>query len=186
MSAARICYRTRQFWLALGAALSLHDLDEARSILSTPQFELFCRLQPGEQVHSLQVMRGLVAQGDTNPDLLAAALLHDVGKSRLRLRLWERVLVVLGKALFPVQVKKWGSLTGDEGQAQGASRRQNWRRAFVIAEQHAEWGAQMAAGAGCSPLVVELIRRHQEPALNPVHSCEELLLRQLQSVDDES
>ena len=34
-----------------------------------------------DQRHSLNVMRTLRRQGHTEPDLLAAALLHDVGKS---------------------------------------------------------------------------------------------------------
>lgn len=186
MNAARICYRTRQFWLALGATPGPLDLEEARAVLNPLQFELFSQLQPGEQVHSLHVMRKLVAQGQAHPDLLTAALLHDVGKSRLRLRLWERVLVVLGKTFFPGQVKQWGSLAVDEQEILSGASRLSWRRAFVIAEQHAEWGAQMAARAGSSPLVVDLIRRHQDPVQNQVDSFEDDLLCQLQSVDDES
>ncbi|MGE5223229.1 MAG: hypothetical protein ACM3PY_12385 [Omnitrophica WOR_2 bacterium] len=186
MNAARICYRTRQFWLNLGAAPSSHDLDEVRAVLNPEQYQLFARLQPGEQAHSLLVMRRLTAQGQTHPDLLAAALLHDIGKIRLPLRLWERVLVVLGKALFPARVKQWGSLAGDEWKILSGARLPIGRRAFIIAEQHAVWGSQMAAGAGSSTLVVELIRRHQDRIPDHSHSYEDNLLRLLQSVDDES
>lgn len=151
---------------------------------------LFLRMQPGEQAHSLWIFNQLIDQNETSEDLLAAALLHDVGKSRYPLRLWDRVLIVLGKRMFPLQAKNWGS-----GEARG------WQRPFVVAEKHAEWGASMAEEAGASPVVVELIRRHQDPSGNPVGQpdrdgikgavmdsagLEDGLLFRLQSLDNES
>ena len=38
-------------------------------------------------------------QGEENPDLLTAALLHDSGKTRTPLRIWERVVVVIVNAI---------------------------------------------------------------------------------------
>ena len=57
-------------------------------------------MQSSEQAHAVSVYRQLVAQGETSSDLLAAALLHDVGKSLSPLRLWERVLIVLARVFF--------------------------------------------------------------------------------------
>ena len=57
-------------------------------------------------------------------------------------------------------------------------------RPFVVAERHPDWGAEMAAQAGASALVVELIRRHQEtPDPRPVNQADRLL-QQLQVADD--
>ena len=103
-----------------------------------------------EQHHGLRVLKMLREQGETDPDLMVAALLHDVGKSRHRLRVWERVLIVLGKAFFPGQVQRWGQAPLSK-----------WNRAFVVAEQHPNWGAALALEAGCSALTVDLIRHHQ-------------------------
>ncbi len=136
---------------------------------------IFNQMHPSEQAHSLRIARQLIEQGETHPDLLAAALLHDSGKSNHPLHLWERALIVLSKALFPDKAKQWGS-GGPKG----------WKRAFVVAEQHGEWGAQMAAQAGASPQVVELIRRHQLPPERPAENLEDRLLLRLQRVDDES
>src|SRR4030067_1174463 len=108
MSVARLLYRTRQFWQALWWAPAREDLDRLQSLLSPGMMALFHQLQPGEQAHSLLVWRRLVDQDEHNPDLLAAALLHDVGKSRFPLRPWERAAVVMGKAFFPAWVEKWG------------------------------------------------------------------------------
>ncbi len=93
----------------------------------------------------------MIAAGHTDPDLLAAALLHDVGKIRTHFFLPEKVLVVLVKAGAPRLYRRWGS-----GPAGG------WRRPFAVSVQHPAWGAEMVAAAGGSPLTVELIRRHAE------------------------
>lgn len=181
MNPARLLYRTRQFWQAVRPAPAGERLRLARSVLAPPQMALFRRMSPDEQAHGWRVLQALQARGETHPDLLVAALLHDVGKSRCPLRLWERVLIVLGRALFPSRVRRW-----EKAPARG------WRRAFAVAGQHPEWGAAMAAEAGVSPLAAALIRRHQdipgEKSTDParLEPLEERLLRALQAVDDES
>jgi len=118
--------------------------------------------------------------GEEQPDLLAAALLHDVGKSDHPLHIWERVVIVLGKAFFPGQVRRWG-----QGEPTG------WRRPFVVAEQHPAWGADMAAEAGASPTTATLIRHHQDLLVasgsqDTPPSPITLLLLPLQALDNEN
>jgi hypothetical protein len=84
------------------------------------------------------------------------------------------VLVVAGQAIFPNLVKSWGS-----GEPYG------WKRAFVVAAKHAEWGADMASKAGASPLVVSLIRRHRDE-ISQMIDLENGLLTSLQRADNES
>jgi predicted hydrolase (HD superfamily) len=50
-----------------------------------------------------------------------------------------------------------------------------------VAEQHAEWGAQLASQAGASAHTVELIRHHHDP-----HAQKEPLLAALQAADDKN
>ena len=190
MNAARWIYRTRQFWqtldfgnLGLSRTKRLADLELARTILSAPLFILFNRLQPSEQGHSLRVLQALQAQGENQPDLLAAALLHDVGKIRMPLRLWERVLIVL---VHPVVQTNQSSLRRYLAFFIKSLKITN--KALLVAENHAAWGAELAESAGASPLTVSLIRRHQEiipPTITPV-TVEDQLLRKLQTVDDEN
>ncbi|MFM8320538.1 MAG: HD domain-containing protein [Chloroflexota bacterium] len=172
----RAIYRVRQFLAALRAAPGAADLEQLREALSPPLLDLFCSMQAGEQAHSLQVYRRLRADGAANPHLLAAALLHDVGKTRSPLRLWQRAAVVLAQALIPARARRWG-----QGHPHG------WKRPFVTAAQHPAWGAEQAAAAGAAPLVVALIRRHQDPppASGPATEEDRLLLW-LQRYDDES
>jgi len=48
-----------------------------------------------DQRHALAVYHKLCHAGHTNPQLLAAALLHDVGKAAARLPAWQRAVIVL-------------------------------------------------------------------------------------------
>jgi len=165
-------YRVRQFASALLARVSPDDLREADEVLPSDAQKLFRRMSVSDQRHSLNVMRTLRRQGHTEPDALAAALLHDAGKSATRLYPWHRAIIVLSTRFAP-SVLAW--LT--RGEPRG------WRRPFVIHRQHTEIGAEWAAQAGCSPLTVSLIRRHQEPLRRAPQDEEERLLVALQRAD---
>ena len=174
----RLRYRAGQFWKALRAQPTTGQLRRAEDLLGARLMALFSQMQPGEQAHSLEIYEQLLAQGETSPDLLAAALLHDVGKIRYPLQVWERSEIVIAKKLLPKRARQWGT-----GLPSG------WKRPFVVAERHPEWGAEMAAQAGASGLTVQLIRRHQEkiyPA--PIKPGEanlaDTLLYRLQLLDD--
>jgi len=178
MSLRNVRYRLRQFWGAWRASPSMAELEQGREILTPEQMELFSRMQPRDQAHSLAVMAQIRSAPEDVPeeelhDLLVAALLHDVGKSRYPLNVWERVIIVISEAMFPSLVQRYG----------GASP-QGWRKAFVIANMHPYWGAAMAVEAGATPLAVELIREHQNSVTNEAGSVLGRLLRKLQAADN--
>lgn len=167
-----LVYRAGQFFQALAARPRSQDRALAQAHLPPTLRPLFEAMSPADQAHGLRVLRALLRQGEDHPDLLAAALLHDVGKSRVPLRLWERVVVVLAEALLPGASARWG-----HGRPQG------WRRPFVVAQQHPRWGAEMLAAAGASALLQELVRRHQERLDRPPTGPTEVLLNKLQQAD---
>ena len=99
-----IAYRLRQVHQQLGfvAPLTKEDCKEVARVLPSPAaFSLFRAMSPADQQHALRVCRGLQARGCTNEDMLAAALLHDVGKAQGRVPFWTRPAIVLGKKLAP-------------------------------------------------------------------------------------
>jgi putative nucleotidyltransferase with HDIG domain len=167
-------YRLRQLWSNLTAGpLTDAARREVVAALSPAEAALFNRFSPADQWHSYRVLCDLRRAGYNDADLWAAALLHDVGKTRYPLSVGDRTLIVTGAVLFPSRVGRWG---------QGAA--ESWRRPFVVRAQHPAWGAEMAAAVGSDPVVVELIRRHQDkpPAEDELAG----LLRALQWADDQN
>ena len=153
----RIRYRLHQLWQALGATTNPDDQELVRGILSPELAELFFRMQPSEQVHSLNVLHKLEEQGERNSDLLTAALLHDVGKIRIPLHLWERGWIVLVKTATPALADRWGN------QALPVDGKLTWwKRSLQVAMQHPAWGAELVGRAGASAKVQDLIRCHQQ------------------------
>ncbi len=90
------------------------------------------------------------APGSPPPDdLMAAALLHDVGKGSLFV--WDRVAYVLLGALSNRMRRRLARQYG-----------WRWQRALWRLEWHARLGAEMLAQVGTRPRVVELVARHKD------------------------
>jgi hypothetical protein len=167
---SRFAHRTRQFWNALPGSRGRVETGTLLPHLTPTQIVLFRRMQLSEQTHAHRMLERLEAIGQTDPDLLAAALLHDVGKILYPLSVLDRVIIVLGNRLFPRKARQWS-----EGTPSG------YRRPFVMAVHHPGWGAGLAAQAGASSQAVDLIRHHHD-----IPSSNDSLLVALQSADDEN
>ncbi|MFL7837608.1 MAG: HD domain-containing protein [Candidatus Promineifilaceae bacterium] len=150
-----IRYRLSQFWHNVTAKpLSGLEQEQITNDLTPQELDLFKQMSINDQRHGYRVYRLLRDSGHTDCDLLAAALLHDVGKVKVDLSVWDRTLAVLGETFFPQKAKEWG--VGTNG---------GWKRTFVVREQHAAWGGDLAEQAGSRKDVIDLILRHQEPVL---------------------
>ena len=148
-------YRVQQFLRAATSWAQPEELGERARYLPPEAEELFGRMPRYDRRHALEVLKTLQQQGYEDPDLLAAALLHDVGKTAVgsgRIRLWHRVAVVLMHAWQP-----------GLAEAVGRDEPGSWRRAFYVQQHHAALGAELARGAGCTEATVALIRHHEDP-----------------------
>jgi len=169
-------YRVQQFVRAATAwARPGEDGGEfAACYLPPAAVKLFLGMSRYDRQHALSVCQALERQGHTDRDLLAAALLHDAGKSVVhgaRVRLWHRVAVVLIHAFSP-------GLLGRLAKGGG----ENWRRPFYVQIHHAALGAEAAQQAGCSATTVDLIRHHEDKC----KGIGDPLLAALQAADSES
>ncbi len=149
---ARVRYRVAQFFTTFWTSFRPVDVAYAARYLDPALLGLFRRMPRAEQHHGIAICRALEAQGHLDPDVLVAALLHDVGKIQAPPRLWDRVIAVLGEHFTPRWAARWSV-----GEPRGL------RRGFVVRRMHPAWGAALAEQAGAPPRAVALIRRHHEP-----------------------
>lgn len=165
-------YRVQQFVRAAGAWLQAEDDEAVRLNLPPAGASLFRAMPRYDRQHALSVLRQLKESGQSDPDLLAAALLHDVGKTANRsgrLWLWHRVAVVLLRTFSPGSVERIGrDVSG------------SWRQPFYVQVHHGAIGAELAQQAGCSPRTVDLIRLHE----SPTDETGDSLLAALQAADN--
>lgn len=156
-----IRYRLTQVRQQLGftAALSPEDIVEVKRWLPAPALPLFQSMSDADQQHSLRVCRGLQKRGCIENDLLAAALLHDVGKAQGRVPFWTRPALVLGRRFAPRLLAHLVTSPSTFEMTHIAS----WRRALSYAWWHADVGANLAASAGLSERAVLYIRTHHQP-----------------------
>lgn len=171
-------YRVRQFGRAVGAwfrPAPSGGQELARHYLPPRAAALYAAMPRYDRRHAAAVARALVARGYREPELIAAALIHDVAKSAGgpgRLRLWHRVAVVLLRAARPGLLLRLGR-DGRPGSR---------RAPFYVQLHHAEIGARLAEQAGCGPRTAELIRRHEDRAA----AGDDAQLAALQAADDEN
>jgi hypothetical protein len=137
-------------------------------LLTPAQHDLFQKMAPNDQRHSIHVCYTLLQAGKDQQDLLVAALLHDAGKSAGRIWLWQRTLIVLLRRWAPDLLQRLAHYA-HHGSVSW------WQRGFVTNQLHPELGAQWAEEAGCSPTTVALIRRHQDPVTLVENDLDQLL-----------
>lgn len=139
----------------------------ARRVLPERGVALFDSMPVADRRHGLDVAERLLRAGTDDPDLLAAALLHDAAKGH-RMRLWHRVAGVVLGAAAPFALRRLAS-------PDPAS----WRHPFHLYLHHEPISAALATGAGCSPRVAGFIR-------GEVVATDAPLLAALRTADDAS
>ncbi|MDX1992076.1 MAG: HD domain-containing protein [bacterium] len=169
--------RVRQGVRALLAFAQEVDFALAARYLSPAQLALFRQMHRVDQLHSLNVLRDVLTAAppaDTIADLAVAALLHDVGKSRYPLMVWQKTFSVLLRGFLPAVYRRW---------SRQGNPHNPFQRGCLVAEQHPTWSAAMAAEAGTSERALWLIENHAAKDIAPAHPYSNLLKR-LQQADD--
>ena len=128
-----VVYRLWQVRQQLGfvAPLTTEERVEVARWLPPSALPLFQTMSAADQRHSLRVCQGLQARGCTDKDMLAAALLHDVGKAGGRVPFWTRPVIVLGKMCAPRLLSRVvvDPRTGEQSEeSPGPAKRRPFRR----------------------------------------------------------
>jgi hypothetical protein len=139
-------HRVGQFVSHVRARVDPAEEALVERVLPVPAQALFRGMPVADRRHGLDVAQRLLASGEDDPDLLAAALLHDAGKGH-RLRLWHRVSGVLLEAVTPSVLRRLASPDP-----------RSWRHPFHVYLHHDAISAELAVGAGCAPRSGAFIR----------------------------
>lgn len=144
---------------SLHAAQARPDDAWALAQLTSGEAQVYRRMDPRDREHAVRVARALQAHGPApewpTPELLAAALLHDCGKSVRPYRVWERVGagLVPGVLLRAALVARL-PLRGLPG-------------AVRVRADHPALGAALLRAAGARPRVAALVAAHHRPGHDP-------------------
>ena len=159
---------------ALFAFATPVDSRLAQAHLSQAEYAAFAAMDASEQLHSLNVLRTLLNDGEDVPRALAvAALMHDVGKSRYRLAVWQKTLYVI--------VSRWRP--GLARRLADQKRLTWWNAAFVVGARHARWSGEILRACGTDETAVWLAENHGLLSRRDSHP-DGALLRRLQAADD--
>lgn len=172
----KVARRFRQGIRALLAFARPVDLNLVRSVLDEAHVDLFQRMQRSEQHHGVNVLRTLMEEGETIPhDLVVAALLHDVGKSRCPVRVWQKTLTVLVRRFIPRLYWDWSRY---------GSTSSPFARACIVAERHPRWSMELAQAVGASERALWLIEHHADDLMIWINHLHFPLLARLRQADD--
>ena len=123
------------------------------SVLSANELALWQRMYGPDRRHSVQVAREVERRlGDeATPPVLAAALLHDIGKIDAKLRTYGRVVATLTIRLVGrTEVMSWRRVRGIH-------------RRIALYAMHPAIGGDLLELAGSDPLTVAWAREHHSP-----------------------
>jgi hypothetical protein len=129
------------------------DSTWAESVLEPGEVALWRRMAPSDRRHAVGVARRVAASlgdGATRP-VLAAALLHDVGKIEAGFGPYRRSIATLSAMAVrhdPATIAAWTATRG-------------FTRRVGLYLQHPQIGADLLAMAGSDPLTVAWAREHQ-------------------------
>ena len=139
----------RRFFRGFRGTLTPDETRAVEALLGPAEVECFKSLQGREQRHAVDVLRHLETHGSPSTDLQVAALLHNVGKGRVRL--YERVAYTLLAMFAPAFLDHIATPQG-----------RGFRGAMAAQRDHPDLGAEVLAGLGVCPRVVELVRGHHD------------------------
>ena len=147
-SATRLKNTLWRTTVALVPKLAHADDRFAERLLSAEEYRLYIRMDVRDRDHACTVTKALRAEfPGASPELLRAALLHDVGKTRASYNPLSRIAAAL---YTPSDIPAKPRFSGVRG-------------LWQMKRHHDRYGAQMIRAAGGSARVAEIVAKHHAP-----------------------
>ncbi len=158
-------YRIQQFFKSLFVTKAMVDMEFVREHLTSAQEGVFLRMQAYDRYHSVLFAKTLITNVyRVQEDLIVAALLHDVGKSRYPINSFHRMGAVVARKFAPALMEK-----EDNQEVTFLN------RTVLVSNHHAEWSEEMARIAGVSELTAWIIAHHEDETLDESHPWHDFL-----------
>lgn len=172
----RIVYRLKQFWFSVSSKMGEEDRVFAYRQLNIKEAALFFSLPEFEQKHAVVVAQKMLSAAAAIREvdqrkLVRLGLLHDIGKSAVRLSVFDKsVLVVLHRLLSPLYdlFAKWGK----------KEKAFVMFRKFYVHKHHGSIGAEILSRIAEEKDLIEEIRSHDNQK-----TSEDIYLRLLDEAD---
>lgn len=156
----RIIYRFKQLFFALSAKMSDDNKNFARHNLNIKESSLFFSLPEFEQKHAVVVAHKMIAEGKGlhNVDqrkLVRLGLLHDIGKSAVRMSILDKGLLVITHRLMNPLYDLLAGLGKGENSA-------TILRQFYVHKHHGLIGSRLLEKIGESHDIIDEVARHDD------------------------
>lgn len=135
--------RIRQFFLCLFLNFNSDDMDYINEKLNNDIKPVFLKLSDYEKKHSILVAQAVEKEFMNDPDLILAALLHDIGKSKYHINIFQKSLFVLLDYLSRGKLKKF---TGN--------------KSIYIFYNHGEAGYDILKSNNYNNRILEIVKNH--------------------------
>lgn len=130
--------------------------------------DLWSRLSGADRRHAVGVARRAVAElggpdatAPVRREVVAAALLHDVGKAEARIGTWGRAgVTVAAMAIGREQLVAWSGAAVPAEPGSGPAGCRAWRRRIGLYLGHDRVGADLLTKAGSDPLTIAWAGEH--------------------------
>lgn len=145
--------RIKQFLLGIFSRLNSEDLDYINGKLDNDIRGIFADLSGYEKKHSVLTAKAIEKYLEDNnkvdPDLVKAALLHDIGKTRYHLNIIQKSVLVIFDYITGEKIKKYSG-----------------NKSIHIFYNHGEIGYDILKSMGYNDRILSIVRNHHNKSKN--------------------
>ncbi|KAF0133431.1 MAG: hypothetical protein FD145_1294 [Candidatus Saganbacteria bacterium] len=172
----RLLYRAKQFWFAMSARMNEENRSFVHQYLNIKEAALFFSLPDYEQKHGVVVAKRMMREAADmktidKRKLVRLGLLHDIGKTAIRLTILSKSLLVIIHRAIPPLYELFAKLGKDE-------KSRKFFRRFYVHKHHGAIGADILKKINEQSDIINEVLSHDRPC-----TSHDMYMRLLDKVD---